>query len=117
MAVDEAASLAADIATHGDNSTGTWLAFLPSGPRDVLFFPFRVIYQAEVFIIALPRHLVHFIGLDSALPSLLDSTARVFGVGGGDIEDDAAAAAAVIAAMATTDTDGARLGDAAAASA
>ncbi|KAM5433531.1 hypothetical protein MferCBS31731_007037 [Microsporum ferrugineum] len=117
MAADETAlptSVAMNITT---NAVDKWYAFLPSGPRDVLLFPFRVVYQAEVFIITLPRQLVRFIGLDSALSSLLDSTARVFGIGPGNTSgDDAATAAAVIAAMTAADTGGAQLGDAAASS-
>ncbi|KAF3490862.1 uncharacterized protein GIQ15_00379 [Arthroderma uncinatum] len=117
MTADEATSLAADVANNATNSTGTWLTLLAAGPRDALLLPFRVVYQAEVFIITLPRQLVRFIGLDAAVSSLLDGTAGIFGIGGGDIGDDAAAAAAVIAAMTATDANGARVGDAAGGSA
>ncbi|EFQ96960.1 hypothetical protein MGYG_00004 [Nannizzia gypsea CBS 118893] len=117
MAANDGA-LAADAALNAVNTTETWYALLPSEPRDILLFPFRLVYHAEVFIITLPRQLVRFIGLDAAISSVLDSTARVFGVEGGDAAgEDAAAAAAVIAAMTGTDANGALPGGAAAGSA
>ncbi|KLJ08061.1 hypothetical protein EMPG_16489, partial [Blastomyces silverae] len=64
------------------NSTLSKLPFLSSTSQDLLLYPLRVIYQAEVFIfITAPRSVLHFLGLEGAVASMIEGAAGALGGG------------------------------------
>ncbi|KAL2366163.1 hypothetical protein RJZ56_000810 [Blastomyces dermatitidis] len=90
------------------NSTLSKLPFLSSTSQDLLLYPLRVIYQAEVFIfITAPRSVLHFLGLEAAVASMIESAAGALGGGASVGRDAAGATGAAVVAAAGADGTGA----------
>ncbi|KAK2736437.1 hypothetical protein FQN55_001613 [Onygenales sp. PD_40] len=85
------------------NSTLSKLPFLSSSSQELVLYPLRVVYQAEVFMfVTAPRGVLRFLGLESTVANMIDSAAGM--VGGVGPERDATGVAGAVAAAAGAET-------------
>ncbi|OJD16195.1 hypothetical protein AJ78_03627 [Emergomyces pasteurianus Ep9510] len=90
------------------NSTLSKVPFLSSISQELLLYPLRVIYQAEVFMfVTAPRSTLRILGLESVVANMINGATGALGGGAGLGTDAADVAGAAVAAAAA---DGAGIG-------
>ncbi|KKZ64395.1 hypothetical protein EMCG_09618 [[Emmonsia] crescens] len=81
------------------NSTLSKLPFLSASSQDLLLYPLRIIYQAEVFMfVTAPRSVLQFLGLETVVANMIEGAAGALGGGAGLGRDAGVAGVAAVAA-------------------